>query len=127
MRDLARRTVVATVGAIALGCVGSGSAAAADAPAVRGPQPPPAYYGEQDYIEEGYAVRPPPAVYVYPPPPVYRYYYGPPSVVVVPGPYYGRPYYGAGYGGPPYFRRYAPYVARGYGPYGRPWGPGYYR
>ena len=86
MRNFARRTVAAGVGAIALGCAGIGSAAAADMPA----QPsPPEYYGEP----EGYAVRPPPAAYVYPPAPVYGYYYAPPAVVVVPPPYYGRPYY----------------------------------
>ena len=120
MRNFARRTVAAGVGAIALGYAGIGSAAAADMPA----QPsPPEYYGEP----EGYAVRPPPAAYVYPPAPVYGYYYAPPAVVVVPPPYYGRPYYGrgyygAGYGYPVYgVPRYAPYVARGYGPYGRYW------
>ena len=68
MRNFARLTVAAGVGAIALGCAGIGSAAAADMPA----QPsPPEYYGEP----EGYAVRPPPAAYVYPPAPVYGYYW----------------------------------------------------
>src|SRR5207244_13254087 len=85
MRNFASRTVAATVGAIALGGAGIGSAAAADMPQQ---PPPPEYYGEQ----EGYNVRPPPTAYVYPAP-VYGYY-APPPVVVVPPPYYGRTYYG---------------------------------
>ena len=112
MRNFARRAVAATVGAIALGCAGIVPAVAAD---VAQQPPPPGYLGEQ----EDYG-----PAYVYPPAPAYSYYYAPPRVVVVPPPfYYGRPYYGAGYGYPAYgVRRYAPYVARGYGHYGR-----YYR
>ena len=79
MRDFARRTVAATVGAIALGCAGIVSAVAADMPQQ---PPPPEYYGEQ----EGYAVQPPPTAYGYPPAPAYGYYYAPPRVVVVPPP-----------------------------------------
>jgi hypothetical protein len=99
MRNFARRTVAATVGAIALGCAGIVSAVAAD------------------------VAQQPPTAYGYPPAPVYGYY-APPRVVVVPPPfYYGRPYYGGGYGYPAYgFRRHAPYFARGYGHHGR-----YYR
>jgi hypothetical protein len=117
MCNFARRTVAATVGAIALGCAGIVYAVAADIPQE---PPPPQYYGEQ----EGYIVRPPPTAYIYPRAPVYNHYYAPPPVVVVPPPpYYRRSFYGAGYGYPVYgVRRYAPYIARGYGPYGR-----YYR
>ncbi len=108
MRDFARRAIAATVGAIALGCVGTGVATAADvplAPQVRQP-PPPQYYAEEEYYEPppAYVVRPPAPVYGYPP--VYPYY-GPPGVAVVPRPYY-RPYYYGGYGR-------GPYLARGYG------------
>ena len=116
MRNFARRTVAATVGAIALGCAGIVSAVAAD---VAQQPPPPGYYGEQ----EDYG--PPPTAYGYRPAPAYGYYYAPPPrVVVVPPPFfYGRPYYGASYGYPAYgFRRHAPYFARGYGHHGR-----YYR
>lgn len=116
MRSFASRTVAATVGAIALGCAGIVSAMAAD---MTQQPPPPEYYGEQ----EGYAVQPPPVAYGYPPAPAYGYYYAPPRVVLVPPPYYGRPYYRADYGYAGYgVRRHAPYVARGYGHYGR-----YYR
>ncbi len=112
MRDLARWTAAAAVGAIAFNCVGAGVATAADF-ATPG-APPPQYYGEQQYyeppVQEGYIVRPPAPVYGYPPPAYYGYGYGPPPVAVVPGPYYPPYYYGGGY-------RYRPYVARGYGPY----------
>jgi hypothetical protein len=125
MGDLARRAIAAVVGAIALGSLGTGSAAAADIPVPQGEvQPaPPAYYGNS---QQYYGVPPavgyaPPPVYSYPPVlPAYGYYYGPPSVAVLPRPYYQRFYYGSGYGRPFYgVPRYAPYVARGYGEYGR--------
>ena len=114
MRNFARRTVAVTVGALVFGCAGIVSAVAADMPQQ---PPPPEYYGEQ----EGYAVQPPPTAYAYPPAPAYGYYYAPPRVVFVPPPFfYGRPYHGAGFGYG--VRRHGPYVARGYGHYGR-----YYR
>jgi hypothetical protein len=128
MRNLARWAGVAAVGAIAWGSVGIGAAAAADIPVPESQrQAGPGYYGapEEYYGEPAPVYRQPAPVYGYPaPPPVYGYYYGGPAVAVLPGPYYRRPYYG----GPVYgVRRFAPRIARGYGPYGRPGIRGPYR
>jgi hypothetical protein len=128
MRDFARRAVAAAVSAIALGGAGISSAAAADfsVPQVQQPAPP-GYYGDaQEYygappVVPGYAYPLPPPVYAYPPAPAYGYY-APGPVVVVPGPYYRRPFYGPLYGPVYGVRRYGPAIARGYGPYGYGWG-----
>src|SRR5215510_15643547 len=112
MRNFTSWAMAAAVGAIALSGVCIGSAAGADVP---GPpqgqlQPPPAEY-DRGYVEEPYIYQQPPAVY---------YGYPPPPIVALPEPYYRRPHYRPVYGGPAYGARpYAPYVARGFGPYDR--------
>lgn len=123
MRNLARWAGVAAMGAIAWSSVGVGAAAAADIPMPEYQrQAGPEYYDEPPAAYQ----PPPPPVYGYPaPPPVYGYYYRGPAVAVLPGPYYRRPYY---YGRPVYgVRRFAPRIARGYGPYGHAWNRGPHR
>jgi hypothetical protein len=123
MPSIAKRAIFATIGAIAFGNAGTGSAAAADVPFPQAqvvPQqvapPQPGYYAPPP-VAQGYAV-PPPAYY--PPPPAY-YAYAPAPVVVAPGPYYWGRRFGPTYG------PYGYYVAHGYGRYERPWGHGYRR
>jgi hypothetical protein len=98
------------VGAVALGSVGIGVAAAADI-GVPAPQQSYAPAYPQRTVEEVDVYRAPPPVYVYPPVRrVYRYYY-PPPVAFLP-----RPYHRFGY---------RPYFARGYAFYSRPWRRGH--
>src|SRR4051812_27696774 len=115
MRKFSKRAIAAVLGAIAVGSMGVGPAAAADVtvPQYRESQE---YYSEPP-IEERYVYRRPQAVY--PAPPAVAYYeHEPRPVVVVPEPYYlRRPY---GYGRPYAFRGHGPYFARGYGRYGGP-------
>jgi hypothetical protein len=127
MRNIMKRSIAAAIGAIALGNVGIGSAAAADIPTPQAQvQPPPPDYYASPPVEEGY-VYPPPVVYAYPPPPPTSYYeYGAPPVVIIPRPYYLGRHYGPIYGDHAYgVRSYGPYAARGYGRYDHQWGRGY--
>jgi hypothetical protein len=113
MRNFSNRAAATVLGAMALGGIGIGSAAAAD---VTVPQYGESreYYGEPP-TEERYVYGRPQAVYPAPPPVAY-YEYEPRPVVVVPPPYFvRRPYV---YGGRPYAFRRGPYFARGYGRYG---------
>ena len=128
MTDVVERFIPMVVGAIALGTLWIGSAAAADIPFPQAQvQPPPPNYYPRPPIEEGYA-PPPPAVYGYPPPPVSYYTYEAPPVVIMPRPYYFGRYYGPFYNGRPYgVRGYGPYIARGYARYDRPWDRGFRR
>jgi hypothetical protein len=117
MRQTLRRSITAALVVIAVGIMGAGSALAADIPLApdQAPLPPPQYRPAPPVAQQ-YAYPPPPVVYAYPPPPpVIAYAPPPPPVVVVP-----RPYYWGGYR-PGFYR--GPYFARGYGRFGRPWGP----
>jgi hypothetical protein len=120
MRNISKHATAAVLGAIAMGSIGLGAAAAADVatPQYRESQE---YYGAPP-IEERYVYRRAPAIYPAPPPAAY-YEYEPRPVVVLPQAYYlRRPY---AYGARSYaFRGYGPYVARGYGRYGGPGGYG---
>jgi hypothetical protein len=127
MLNMIKPSLAATIGAVALGSLGIGSATAADIPT---PQYQGQYYGgPQPYggppPEQAYA--PPPVAYGYPPPPAppAYYEYEAPPPVIVPRPYYFGRYYGPAYGYPYGVRGYGPYVARGYGRYDRAWGHGY--
>ena len=122
MRQTLRRSITAALGAVVIGMMGASSALAADIPLPPDqspvPPPPPQYRPAPPVVQE-YVYPPPAVVYAYPPPPpppVITYAPPPPPpVVVVP-----RPYYWGGYR-PGFYR--GPYFARGYGRFGRPWGP----
>src|ERR1700722_16115360 len=118
MTDIVQRFIPMVAGAIALGTLGIGSAAAADIPYPQAQvQPPPPNYYPRPPIEGGYA-----------PPPVSYYGYEEPPVVIVPRPYYVGRYYGPIYNSGPYgVRGYGPYIAHGYGRYDHPLGRGFCR
>src|SRR5580704_5131321 len=89
MLNMIKPSLAATIGAVALGSLGIGSATAADIPT---PQYQGQYYGgPQPYggppPEQAYA--PPPVAYGYPPPPAppAYYEYEAPPPVIVPRPY----------------------------------------
>ncbi len=113
MQTVTRLSLLTAAAALALDGAALTQARAADLSVPQYQAPPPAAYGPPP-VEEGYAYPPPPppAVYAYPPPVVDYTYVEPSVAVVVPGPYYVRPYW-RGY--------YGPHYAYGYGHWGRGW------